>query len=229
MSFFAACTGFILYKTRKYKTIQLVGIAIRCLGEGLNYMTSKPQYQTDAMFVMAKLLISMGAGVIVCTTAVAAPSSVPHADMASALAVLHMISQLGGSVAGSISASVWNRQVPANLKKYLPDMPQSERDLLFKNIRKARRTQPHDMVTRAYSEAMRPLLIAAICTTCLAFIVSFFSKEMHLGQGHNAVELHKEVRIRDKNEVTDEAILEHVREAEDKARTELQAITAEKK
>lgn len=172
-------------------------------------------------FIIGKTIISMGAGIIMTTTAVAAPASVPHRDLASSMAILHMVSQLGGSFAGSISASAWNRNVPANLKKYLPELTQAERDKIFGNIRLARRSQPHDLINRAYTEAMRPLLIAAICSSVLAFFVSFFSKEMALTSAHNDIERHKEVRLRSKDEVSDEAVREQVEMAEARAKMEM--------
>jgi hypothetical protein len=163
----------------------------------------------------------MGAGFIMTTTAVAAPATVPHRDLAVAMAVLHMVPQLGGSFAGSISASVWNSKVPANLKKYLPELSDRDRERVFGSIPRARRQQPHDLVNLAYSEAMRPLFIAAIVSSCLAFVIAIFAKEMDLNRNHNIVETHKEVRLRNKDEVTDEAILEKVEIAENKARMEL--------
>lgn len=214
-------TGIIMYFYKRYRHLQLAGIAIRIIGEGLNYMTHDAKYQSDAMFIIAKTLISMGAGVIMTTTAVAAPATVPHRDLASSMAVLHMVSQLGGSFAGSISASVWNTRVPANLKKYLPNVSQKDRDAIFGNIRRARRAEPHDLVTKAYSESMKPLLIGAIVTSVVAFLVSLFSKDMILTRSHNDIETHKEVYLRDKDEVTDEAIREKVEIAEGRAKMEM--------
>ncbi|BEI81736.1 hypothetical protein CcaverHIS002_0208960 [Cutaneotrichosporon cavernicola] len=218
---FATIAGFLLYWTKRYKYIQLAGIAIRIIGEGLNYMTWQSNHQSDAMLIVAKTIISMGAGFIMTTTAVAAPATVPHRDLAVAMAVLHMVPQLGGSFAGSISASVWNSQVPANLKRYLPELSDKERANVFGFIRRARRQEPHDLVNRAYSEAMRPLFIAAIVSSCVAFIISLFAKEMELNSNHNNVEKHKEIYLRNKDEVTDEAILEKVEAAENKARIEM--------
>jgi hypothetical protein len=218
---FATIAGFLLYWTKRYKYIQLAGIAIRVIGEALNYMTWNAKYQSDAWLIVSKTIISMGAGFIMTTTAVAAPATVPHRDLAVAMAVLHMVPQLGGSFAGSISASVWNSKVPANLKKYLPELSDRDRERVFGSIPRARRQQPHDLVNLAYSEAMRPLFIAAIVSSCLAFVIAIFAKEMDLNRNHNIVETHKEVRLRNKDEVTDEAILEKVEIAENKARMEL--------
>ncbi|KAL1408575.1 hypothetical protein Q8F55_005388 [Vanrija albida] len=222
MVVFAVITGLAMRFTHKYRYIQLFGIVVRCIGEGLNFMTASPSHQGDGNFVAAKIIIGAGAGIVVCTTAVGAPASVPHADLAIAMSILHMVAQLGGSVAGAISATVWNTNVPRNLKKYLPNTDQATRDKIFGNIRLARRTKPHDMVVRAYSEAIRPLLIIAICTSVLAFFISLFGKEIYLDKSHNDVERHKIIEIKKTSETTDAIIEQKVKEAEERAAAQLQ-------
>lgn len=220
LAVFAALTGLALYFTRRYKWVQLLGVIIRTVGEGVNYYGCT-RNNSDGVLIAAKIMISMGAGMIVTTTAVAAPASVPHADLACAMAILHMVGQLAGSVAGSISASVWNTRVPANLAKYLPDTDAKTRAAIFGSIRRARRTEPHDLVVRAYSEGIQPLLAAAIGVSACAIIVTMFTQEIKLGKSHNAVETHKEIRLLNKQEASDEAIKERVQAAEARARVEM--------
>ncbi|EJT47844.1 hypothetical protein A1Q1_03305 [Trichosporon asahii var. asahii CBS 2479] len=221
MCFFAVCAGVLMRFTHRYRYIQMSGLIIRLVGEGLNYYSLSNQ--SDVVLVMAKLMISCGAGFIITTTAVAAPASVPHKDMAGAMSILHMVAQLAGSIAGSISASIWNSNVPKNLEKYLPELSDSARAKVFGSVRLARRQEPHDMVVRAYTEAYRPMMIIAICTTGVALILSLFIKDMNLGRAHNDVERHKEVRMRTKSETDSEILREKVEAAEAQARTEVEA------
>jgi hypothetical protein len=44
---------------------------------------------------------------------------VPHQDLAIAIAVLALWTNIGGAISSAISASVWDRRLPANLDKYL--------------------------------------------------------------------------------------------------------------
>lgn len=206
--------------THRYRYIQIAGLVIRSVGEGINYYAAMHD-QRDVTLVWGKILVSCGAGMIVTTTAVAAPASAPHKDLAGAMSVLHMISEISGSVANSISASVWNSQVTQNLAKYLPDISEAERKRIFGNISAARRYLPHDKVNLAYTMAMKPLLAAAIGTTVLALLISIFAQEMVLDRRHNDIEDHKIVRFRNKDEVTEDAILAQVEKAEERARHEL--------
>ena len=219
LCFFAVCTGVVMYFTKKYRHVQIIGLSIRAIGEGINYYAASNR--KDVTFIMAKILISCGAGMIVTTTAVAAPASAPHRDMAGAMCILHMVAQVTGSIANSISASVWNSRVPKALAKYLPDVSEAERELIFGNIRRARRTLPHAAVYDAYTEGIRPLLAAAIGTTILALALACFIPEMKLDRRHNNIENHKIVRMHSKHEVTDEAIKEQVAKAEERARNEV--------
>lgn len=177
--------------------------------------------QKDVTFIMAKLLISCGAGMIVTTTAVAAPASAPHKDLAGSMAILHMVSQLAGSVAGSIGANIWNSRIPKALAKNLPEKDEKTLKSIFGNVWTARMAEPHDMIVKSYTAGIRPLLAAAIGTTLLALVISFFAQEIVLDRKHNDIEQHKIVRIRDKEEVTDEAIRREVARAEERARAEV--------
>lgn len=220
MCFFAVMAGVLMRFTHRYRYIQLSGLIIRLIGEGLNYYSM--YNQRDVVFVMAKLMISCGAGFIITTTAVAAPASVPHRDLAGAMSVLHMIAQIAGSIAGSISASIWNSNVPKNLAKYLPELSEATRARVFGSVRLARRQEPHDLVVRAYTEAMRPMMIIACCTTGVALILSLFIKDMKLGRAHNDIERHKEVRMRTKEETDSDILREKVEAAEAQARVEVE-------
>jgi MFS family permease len=213
LCFFAVVAGCIMYLTKRYKTLQMVGLVIRLIGEGINFMTVNGN-QNDATFIMARILISCGAGFIVTTTAVAAPASAPHTDLAGAMCVLHMFAQVAGSIAGSIAASVWNSSVPRNLKKYLPELTDKQRTTMFGSIGAAQRQLPHEAVNRAYTEAMRPLLAVAIATTGVALILSWWTVEIPLGRSHNIVETHKVVRVRGKFEVADEVVRKNADQAE---------------
>jgi hypothetical protein len=219
--FFAVITGLLMRFTHRYRWIQISGLVIRSVGEGLNYYAAVHD-QRDVTIVWAKILISCGAGMIVTTTAVAAPASAPHKDLAGAMSVLHMIAEISGSVGNSISASVWNTKVPRALKKYLPDLTDEERAKIFANIGTARRYVSREAINHAYTDAMKPLLAAAIGTTLCALLITVFAQEMVLDRRHNDIENHKIVRFRNKDEVTDEAIAAQVAVAEEKARREIE-------
>jgi hypothetical protein len=71
------------------------------------------------VLIMAQILSSTGGAISVIASQTASQGSVPHNDMAIAISILALWTQVGGAVASAISASVWTEKVPANLEKYL--------------------------------------------------------------------------------------------------------------
>lgn len=89
----------------------------------------------------------MGGAIIITASYVAVQASVPHQDMAIAVAVLNLWSSVGSSISIAISASVWNREVPANLEKYVGDIYNAtERAAIFGDHLLARQTEPRDLI-----------------------------------------------------------------------------------
>ncbi|TXT04868.1 hypothetical protein VHUM_03951 [Vanrija humicola] len=213
---FAVVGGAIQRYTKRYKALQISGLVLRVLGEGITFLAVNGN-QKDVTLVMGRVLISMGGGITVTSTGVASAGSVPHADMALAMAILSLWTQLGGSVASAISGAIWNRNVPRNLEKYLGNQYNAtQRAEIFGSILVARTTEPHDLVNRAYTEAIRPLYIAALCTCFLALVAGFLTKEFYLGDAHNTIETNKEIKMRSNDETTDEAITARVAQVEAK-------------
>ncbi len=135
------------------------------------------------------------------------------------MAILSLCTQLGGSIASAISGAVWNKQVPMRLERYLGDLyNETQRAEIFGSILVARATEPHDLVTRAYTESLRGLFLAALVVSFLALVAGCLTVDFYLGKAHNTVETHKEITFRSAEETSDEAIAARAREAEEKAR-----------
>ncbi|KAG5641857.1 hypothetical protein DXG03_004097 [Asterophora parasitica] len=220
---FAAVGGLIQRVTHRYKALQLTGLAIRLIGEGINFLAVNGNH-SDAVLVTSRVLISMGGGISVTSTTVAAQGSVPHADMALAMAVLSLWTQLGGSIASAISAAVWDAQVPRNLEKYVGHIYNAtERAQIFGSILVARAAEPHDLIDKAYTESLRGIYLGALITCFLSLCAGFLTKEFVLGDTHNTIELNKEVKIRSADEVDEKIIAEKARAVEDRIRREVGA------
>lgn len=106
--------------------------------------TTRP---TDAVLVCSQVFTGIGGAIIVTASYVAVQASVPHQDMAIAVAVLNLWSSIGSSISIAISATVWNREVPANLEKYVGHIYNAtERAELFGNHLLAREAEPRDLI-----------------------------------------------------------------------------------
>lgn len=219
---FAVFAGLILRYTHRYKLLQISGLCLRVLGEGIAFLAVNGN-QSDVVLVMSRIIIAMGGAITVTSTQVASQGSVPHADMALAMAILSLWTKLGGSIASAISAEVWNREVPKYLAKYLGDThSKAELAKIFGSIVTARAAEPHDLVIKAYTDAFWGLHLGALVVSVLALVAGLLTREFHLGEAHNTVETDKIVRIRDKDEVDEEQVRRKAEELEAKLRREIE-------
>ncbi|KAK6903936.1 hypothetical protein I203_107447 [Kwoniella mangroviensis CBS 8507] len=217
LCFFGFLAGAVQRYTHRYKYLQLCGLSIRIIAQGLVYLSaSKSSAGTTATIVMGQILISLGGGISVISSSVACQGSVPHQDMALAMALLSLWTSIGGSIASAIAAAVWNKQVPAKLALYLGDTHNStELAEIFGSILVARTAQPRPLVIQAYNEAIRPLYIAALVTSTLSLVAGAFTTNFYLGTTHNAIEK-KEVVFRSADETAPEVVAAKAREVEEK-------------
>lgn len=66
--------------------------------------------------------------------------------------------------------------------------------------------------------------MAAMIVTFGTLLASIFASNFYLGQSQNAIETHKIIKFRNKEETSPEAIAERVREAERRVKDEVEAV-----
>lgn len=234
----AVIAGFTQRYFHRYKYQQIVGLAIRCIGMGLTYAAAKNP--TDALLVTARVITSVGGAISVISSQVASQGvsweirtsldrktdiqSVPHQDLAIAISVLSLWTNIGGAISQAISASVWTDKLPQNLEKYLGATHNAtELADIFGSILSARTAEPRDQVIQAYKDTMTPLALAGLITSFLGLAAGFFTKDFRLGQEHNSVETHKIIKFREKEEVAPEVIAARARAVQEKVEREAAA------
>ncbi|OCF37481.1 siderophore-iron transporter Str1 [Kwoniella heveanensis BCC8398] len=217
LCFFGACAGLIQRYTHRYKYLQLIGLSIRIIAQGLVYHSaSKATAGNTATIVMGQILISIGGGISVISSSVAVQASVPHQDMALAMALLSLWTSIGGSIASAIAAAVWNKQVPLKLAQHLGDSFNStEIAQIFGSIVVARTTEPRELVIQSYNEAIRPLYLAGLVSSTLSLVAGAYTTNFYLGKTHNAIEK-KVVVFRSAEETAPEVLAAKAKEVEEK-------------
>nr|BAK05769.1 predicted protein [Hordeum vulgare subsp. vulgare] len=212
---FGTVAGLCQRYFHRYKWFQMFGLAIRCVGMGLQFACVNG-HNTTAVIVLSRIFIGIGGGFSVISSQVAAQASVPHADMALSMSILSLWTSIGGAIASAIAASVWNAKVPANLEKYLGSTYNStEIAEIFGSIAVARVTEPRSAVVQAYNDSVWGLYLAGMITSFLSLIAGFITSNYYLDQKHNIVE-DKEIKFRNEDEVADDVIAAKAREVEEK-------------
>lgn len=85
----------------------------------------------------------------------------------------------------------------------------------------ARTIPERELIRSAYNDTIRPLFLAALITSFVGLGAGFFAKNYYLGDSHNAVEEDKVIRIRNKEEVTPEAIAARAKEVQERVEKEV--------
>ncbi|KAJ7158890.1 hypothetical protein C8R46DRAFT_1165174 [Mycena filopes] len=210
---FSVVGGLIQRYTHRYKWLQLSGLCIRVIGQGLIFLASNGN-KSDAVLVMSQILTSMGGAFSVIGSQVATQASVPHQDMALVIALLSLWTSVGGGIGSAIAAAIWNAKLPANLEKYLGDtLNSTEIADIYGSILVARMAEPRELVIKAYDDTAYYLFLPALCLSCLSILAGCLTTNFYLGTTHNAIEA-KEVRLRDSSETDEDVIKRKAAEVE---------------
>ncbi|WVQ81108.1 hypothetical protein IAT38_003230 [Cryptococcus sp. DSM 104549] len=218
---FGVFAGLIQKYTHRYKYLQVFGLCVRIIGQALVYLQTRG-HTSDAMMVMGPVLISMGGACSVVGSQVATQASVPHQDMALAMALLSLWTRIGGAIGSAISAAIWTDQLPKHLHANLgPYMNATQITAIYGSIAKARAvTQHRDLVIKSYLDTAWYLEVPTLCLCVLPLIAGLLTSNFFLGDTHNAIELDKKVVIRAEAETDEQAIIEKVKATEERIRLE---------
>ena len=116
------------------------------------------------------------------------PSSVPPPplltlsvqDMATAISLLSMLTNLGGAIGSAVAAAVWGHEMPKNLTKQLGGILSAEEiEAIYGSITTAR-TQPDNIrtgVIRAYNDTVFRLYLPALIISFVAIIAGLLASK----------------------------------------------------
>lgn len=203
LCFFGVVVGIILRITHRVKYIQVFGLALKVVGQGLTVWARDGHY-TDVTLVMTQILLGIGGACSVVGSQVASQASVPHQDMALVIALLSQWSNIGYAIGSAIAGAIWSGKMRGNLRKYMPDsVSDAQVDTFYGSITKIRQ-YPYDSEIRqaaikAYSDTAYFLFVPALSMTVIPFLVSFLQRNYYLGDSQNAVENTKEEKEKEKD------------------------------
>lgn len=87
MVLFTFVAGFVHRFTHRYKLLQYIGLAIIIVGNGLAF-AGRGRNIKDAILVSTPIIQGAGGAFVLSGTIVAVQASVPHADLATVVALL---------------------------------------------------------------------------------------------------------------------------------------------
>jgi hypothetical protein len=115
----AIIAGLLITATHRFKFWQIFGLAIRAIGYGL--LVDKNGVHNYGRLIMSQFLSGAGSAFSSLGSQVATQASVPHQDLALVCALLLLWSSVGGAIGEAVAGQTWGKNMPLNLRKYLPD------------------------------------------------------------------------------------------------------------
>ncbi|KAK6966773.1 major facilitator superfamily domain-containing protein [Favolaschia claudopus] len=202
LSIFGFVGGIIQRMTHRSKSLQMFGLCIRLVGQGLVLLAANGN-KSDVVLVWGQILCALGGAFSGIATQVASQASVPHQELAIAISLFLLWTTLGGAIGSAAAAAIWNAKLPANLDKYLGDQLNStEIEEIFGSILVAREAEPRELVIKAYDDTAFQLFLPSLVLSALPLVAGLLTTDFYLGTQHNAIE-DKVVRLREKEETVD--------------------------
>ena len=147
-------------------------------------MRFRDQNASTAQIIATQIAVGIGGGIFNVSTQLGIQSSADSGSVAVATAVYMTAAELGGAAGSAIAGAVWSRTIPGKLQEYLPEASKHLAMDIFNDIKKAisypRGTVERVAIDKAYQEAMRTLLILAICVAVPLVPLSFTMKNINL-------------------------------------------------
>ncbi|KAK7518829.1 major facilitator superfamily domain-containing protein [Phyllosticta citriasiana] len=175
--------GIIMYKTRRYKWLTMLGVIVRCIGYGAMIRLRGAHNSTAELFIV-QLIQGIGSGFIQQIALVAAQVVVPHAELAQISSLVLLISFLGSAVGSCVAGGIYTNEFKVFLRRYLGEgTEQSVIDRVYDSITG---TLPEwgsaqrDAITLAYSEVMKKITIVGFAVAVPLLLCAWFLPNLEL-------------------------------------------------
>lgn len=170
---FAFVIAWAFKYTNTFKWGAVIAMPIQLLMTGLLIHFRKPGTHIG-LLVMVEVFWAMCGAVLVQVEQIAIFSTVPHEHIPTALALLSMITGIGGAVGQAVSGSLWTHIVPTRLEEYLPADRKSEAATIYASlpvqVSYGWETVERQAIVRAYGDAQKFMVVVGTCALVPCFV-----------------------------------------------------------
>lgn len=181
-------TGFLMYRSKRYKWLTVIGVAVRLVGYGL-MMRLRGANNSIAEIFIVQAIQGAGSGMVGTVVIVVAQIVVPRAALAQATALVLLFIYMGNSLGSAIAGTIYTSMFRNRLRAWLgPGIPQSAIDSVYDTITKVAPdpgTPERNAVNHAYSDILLYMTMAALVASALPMIMVWFLPNLKLSDNHN--------------------------------------------
>jgi EmrB/QacA subfamily drug resistance transporter len=175
-------SGQLVSRTGRYKVFPIVGLAIASVG--FFVLAKLGAHSSYGFAAVGMFIVGLGLGLVMQVLIVAVQNSVPHSQLGTATANATFFRTIGGAFGVAILGAVFNTELlnhlratlPAALLKHIGGSNISDNPAQISRLPLAERT----LIINAFSHTLQTVFEVAIPISVLAFVASWFMKEIPL-------------------------------------------------
>jgi EmrB/QacA subfamily drug resistance transporter len=176
-------SGQLISRTGRYKVYPIVGTGVLCVA--LFLLSRLDEHTSTALTSVDFLILGFALGLIIQVLVIAVQNSADYADLGTATSAATFFRSIGGAFGVSVFGAIFSNRLASELASALRGVPlppglhvasAAADPALLKKL-------PHTIradVQHAYSLALHPVFIYAIPVALVAFVLSWFLKEVPL-------------------------------------------------
>ncbi|KIV95602.1 hypothetical protein PV10_03233 [Exophiala mesophila] len=181
-------TGYVMFRTKRYKFLLLLGIVIRLIGYGFMMRLRGANNSIAEIFLM-QVIQGAGSGAVGTVVIVVAQVVVPREELAQSTALELLFIYMGNSLGSAIAGTIYTSLFKGRLRFWLgSDAPQSAIDDVYDKITEVLpdpRSPERTAVNHAYSDILRFMTIGALVASALPMVMIWFLPNYKLSDNHN--------------------------------------------
>ncbi|OQU93795.1 hypothetical protein CLAIMM_00264 [Cladophialophora immunda] len=181
-------TGFLMYRSRRYKWLLLIGIVIRLIGYGF-MMRLRGANNSMAEIIVMQVIQGAGSGAVGTVVIVVAQIVVPRTELAHSTALELLCIYLGNSAGSAIAGTIYTSLFKERLRLWMgPETSQAAIDSVYDSITAVvpqSGTGERNAVNHAYSDILRFMTIAALVASAIPMVMVWFLPNLELNDKHN--------------------------------------------
>ncbi|KAI4940514.1 hypothetical protein J4E86_010894 [Alternaria arbusti] len=169
----AIIISFAMKYTDTYKWGAVIAVPIQLLMTGLLIYLRTPD-SPIAILILVEVLGAMASAMLYNVEQVAIMMAVPHDQVAVAIALLNLVTAVGGAIGQSVSGTLWAQIVPKRLVEYLPEESKHLAPKIYGDITTQLAlpwgSPERQAVVHAFGDAQKIMVLMGTCAFVPCFI-----------------------------------------------------------
>ncbi|ETN41185.1 uncharacterized protein HMPREF1541_03120 [Cyphellophora europaea CBS 101466] len=187
---FGILGGAIMWKTRSYKWLMVIGTVIKLVGFGLMIRLRGSSNSWAELFIV-QAVQGVGSGFIETIIIVGSQIVVPRVEQAQVTALVLLFVFLGASVGTSVAGGIYSGNFREALEQRLGSASPEVVTAVYESITSAQipadGTAERDAASLAYSDVLRYITYVAVATSALCVVIALFLPDHRLRDGKTLV------------------------------------------